>query len=89
MQSLLFLLFCGLSLLFLLFLWLVVVALVLSVKSVVMSPLLRSFCLVRYCCLGGGPCAFLESGSSAPSLTSVFASLLQQVMPFKLVRSHT
>ena len=33
-------------------------------------------CSVRSCCLGGGPCAFLESGSSAPKSHHHFSHVL-------------
>ena len=45
-----------------------VVALVPWEESVCDFFVVGGCCIVRYRCLGGGPCAFLESGSSAPSL---------------------
>ena len=36
-----------------------------------------------------GPCAFLESGSCAPSLIIIFRNSFSTVMPFDLVLSHT
>ena len=49
-------------------LWHVVVAVVPSIRSVFLCLVVGDCCLVRSCCLGAGPCAFLESGSSAPTL---------------------
>ena len=49
------------------FLW-HVVAVVPSVNSIFDVSVVGGCCPVRSCGLGGGPCAFPESGSSAPSL---------------------
>ena len=45
-----------------------VVAVVLSVQSVLISLVVGGSCPVTYCCLGGGPGVCLGSRSSAPIL---------------------
>ena len=69
-------------------LWHVVVAVVPSTRSVLLSPFVGGCCPVRSCCLGAGPCAFLESGFQHQVSSSFLAFPSQQVMPLELVLLH-